>query len=86
MPRPFGLLLNIDQRMMDTFENNLRNRTNVGFIDFDPQPDGTVNALALFPTFEERNAGTFVVKNLGSSRNSKIIKLPEAIPADIRRK
>ena len=32
MPRPFGIILNIDQRMMDVFERNLRNRTNVSLL------------------------------------------------------
>jgi len=86
MPRPFGLLLNIAPERMDSFENNLRKRTNVSSVDFDPRPDGTINALALFTTFEDRNAGTFVVRNLGVSRESRVIRLPEDLPADIRRK
>ena len=86
MPGPFGLILNISPSMIDAFERNLRRRTNVFNFDFDSRPDGSVNALAEFPTVEDRNAALFVVRNLGLTRNSRIIKLPEDLPVELRRK
>lgn len=86
MARPFALLLNIEPKMIDVFERNLRRRTNVSSFNFDPRPDGSVNALAVFTTVEDRDAGLFVVKNLGRTRESRIIKLPEDLPEDIRRR